>query len=208
MRDVLIATSNAHKIREIQEILAPTGMVLHAPKAWAAARGLPPPPEVIEDGLTFLANAQKKARALSSWSGLPAIADDSGLEVDALGGEPGVYSARWAGESGAGADDANNNKLVRCIGAVPQHLRTARYRCAVVFVDPQGEEVSAEGSCEGQITDVARGAGGFGYDPYFLVDGDAAGRTMAELQAAEKHSLSHRGRAIRTLVATLAERPL
>lgn len=206
MSPVLVATSNPHKIREIGEILATLGLAVLSPKDAAASLGLAPPPEVVEDGLTFESNAEKKARALHRWSGLPALADDSGLEIDALGGAPGVLSARFSGETGPGADEANNRHMLTRLGGTEPSTWTARYRCAVVWVE--GDTVVAEGvgRCEGRITDRRRGEGGFGYDPYFEVAGDPLGRTMAELSPEEKHAISHRGEALRALVADLVTR--
>ncbi len=137
-------------------------------------------------------------------TGLPAIADDSGLEVDALGGAPGVYSARYAGP---GADDAQNNaKLLEALRGVPAARRGARFRCVAVFVDPaRGIELVRDGACEGEILDGPRGTDGFGYDPLFLVP--AAGRTMAELPLDEKNRLSHRAAAFRALAAALGRLP-
>jgi XTP/dITP diphosphohydrolase len=132
------------------------------------------------------------------------LADDSGLEVDALDGAPGVQSARWAGEP---CDDgANNRKLLGALAGVPDERRTARFRCALVFVDSDGTWLSSDGACEGRIGRAPRGAGGFGYDPLFLVDGDAAGRTMAELAPDEKNRISHRARALEKMVQALEQR--
>jgi XTP/dITP diphosphohydrolase len=156
-----------------------------------------------ETGLSFVENAILKARFAAEASGLPAIADDSGLEVDALHGAPGIYSARYAGPE---ADDAANNaRLLRELDAIPDHERTARYRCAMVFMrwplDPA--PIVRQASWEGRIARLPRGTGGFGYDPLFLVgDGDVM---AAELEAAHKNSISHRGKALRALVGALTE---
>lgn len=148
---------------------------------------------------TFQDNALHKARTAARATELPAIADDSGLEVDALDGAPGVHSARFAGE---GASDADNNaKLVALLRDVPDSKRTARYRCVAVFVAPEGEEIVADGSCEGTLVLEARGDLGFGYDPHFVPQGDT--RTMGEIPLDEKLTFSHRGRAFRALAQKL-----
>jgi XTP/dITP diphosphohydrolase len=145
-----------------------------------------------ETGATFLENARIKARAGAAGSGLPTIGEDSGLEVDALGGAPGVLSARYA----EGGDRARCEKLLREMAGVPARLRSARFVCAAVLAFPDGREESAEGSCKGAIAPAPLGAGGFGYDPVFLLPD---GRTMAELAPEEKNAISHRGRALRRL---------
>jgi XTP/dITP diphosphohydrolase len=160
-------------------------------------------PEVEEDGETFRDNADKKARELASWSLRVTLADDSGIEVDALGGAPGVRSARFAGVAGAGADEANNDLLLRRLEGVPLEGRGARYRCVLALVTPEGRAEYAEGTVEGRIGWERRGRRGFGYDPLFLVAGDSAGRTMAELSDDEKHAISHRGKALRGLLPML-----
>ena len=194
-RQVVLATGNAGKLREIQALLAGCGFEALPQSDF----GVIPPPE---EGATFVDNALTKARHAARVSGLPAIADDSGLEVDALGGRPGVLSARYAGE--ACSYDANNAKLLTELAGVPPRARGARFRCAMVFVrdadDPQ--PVVCEASWEGRIGAQARGAGGFGYDPLFEVAGDT--RTAAEMPANEKNEASHRGQALRALVAALA----
>ncbi len=195
MTRLVVASANPRKVRELSELLAGLGYELVS----LAELGLAAPEEA---GDTFLENALLKARAASRRSALPAIADDSGLEVDALGGAPGVRSARFAGE---GADDeANNRKLLALLEDVPDPARTARFRSVVVWV--QGPEdpapLVAEGVWEGRIAPAPRGQGGFGYDPLFLVPG--LGRTAAELDPAEKNRLSHRGRALSALQGMLA----
>jgi XTP/dITP diphosphohydrolase len=192
---LVLATGNAGKLREMREILAP----------WQAdVRSLAEftKDAADETGLTFVENALLKARFAAHVSGLPAIADDSGLEVDALHGAPGIRSARYAG---AACDDlANNAKLLLELATVADDARTARYRCAMVFLrwpdDPS--PVIAQAAWEGRIGRVACGTGGFGYDPLFLVD-DGSG-TAAELAPADKNLRSHRGLALRGLVAALA----
>jgi len=160
-----------------------------------------PPP--VEDGETFLANAEIKARYFARLSGLWTLADDSGLEVDALGGEPGVRSARYAGEPGD--DKANNALLLERLKGVPAERRTARFRCAVVLSDGHDVLASAEGAIEGRIIEGPRGGGGFGYDPLFWVD--EKGMTTAEMTAAQKHAISHRGQALRRLRERLTTLP-
>ena len=185
IRELVIASKNKGKIREIRQIYADLPMTVVE---------LPDQPEVVEDGKTFSENARKKAVEIARHTGKWALADDSGLEVDALKGEPGIYSARW---SGAG-DEANNDKLLRELKDVPPPARTARYRAVVVVADPTGKVIAeADGSCEGLIGFERKGKGGFGYDPLFVVP--QFGCTMAELPAETKHSISHRGEALRRL---------
>lgn len=148
---------------------------------------------------TFEDNARAKARTVAIATGMPAIADDSGLEVDALGGAPGVFSARYAGE--AATDAENNSKLVAALRGVPETERTARYRCVAICLGPDGPEYLAEGACEGTIVLEGRGDGGFGYDPHFVPEDEV--RTMAEIPLEEKLGFSHRGRAFRALAAQL-----
>jgi XTP/dITP diphosphohydrolase len=152
---------------------------------------------------TFIENALAKARAVFVATGFPAIADDSGIEVDALGGAPGVRSARYAGD--AATDAENNRKLVENLRGVPEGQRTCRYRCVAAYVGPLGTEITAEGSCEGRIVLEGRGTLGFGYDPHVIPEGDT--RTMGEIPLEEKLAFSHRGRAFRQL-AELLEREL
>ncbi len=198
--EVLLATRNVHKLKEVREILAGTEFSVISTDELDASI-----PEVIEDGDTFQANADKKARTLAKLTGRLTIADDSGIVVDHLGGAPGVYSARFAGVDGAGADAANNRLLIAKLRDVPPAARTARYRCVIALVTPEGEARYTDGACEGSIVDEPRGEGGFGYDPHFLVAGDAAGRTMAELSADEKHAISHRGKALCKVLPLLRE---
>jgi XTP/dITP diphosphohydrolase len=193
VKRLAFASGNKHKLGEIAAMLRPRG--------WEVE---PLVLTVEEDAATFAGNAEKKARAALERSGLPSLADDSGLEVDALGGAPGVQSARYAGEP---CDDAANNaKLLGALESVPDDRRTARFRCALVFVDGDGTRLASDGACEGRIGRAPRGAGGFGYDPLFLVEGDPAGRTMAELGAGEKNRISHRARALEKMVRALDER--
>jgi len=186
---LVLATRNEHKLAEVREIL--TGYeVLALPEAIV----LPP-----EEGATFVANAAGKARAAHAATGLAAIADDSGIEAAALGGRPGVHSARYAGP---GAGDEENLALLLAELADTGDRRVA-YVCAIVHVAADGTETVREGRCEGTLARRPRGDGGFGYDPAFVPDDLADGRTMAELSAAEKHAISHRGRALRAIAAAI-----
>ena len=193
---ILVSTRNRHKLKEFREMFAGTRFRLVTVDEVNHA------PEVVEDGDTFQANADKKARTLAQLNGMITIADDSGIEIDALDGRPGVYSARYAGVDGDGADAANNAKMLEELSGVADAQRTARYRCSLAVVRPDGEARYADGTCEGHIGHEARGNGGFGYDPYFLVS-DGTGRTMAELSADEKHAISHRGAALAGLLPLL-----
>lgn len=195
---LVIATGNAGKLREFRSLLA--GLPFDFTSS--AELGLSSP---VETGTTFLANALLKARHAAALSGSAAIADDSGLEVDALSGAPGVHSARYAGL--AADDAANNAKLLRALAGVPLERRRARYRCALVFIKGAADPAPliAEADWQGFILDAARGGGGFGYDPYFWLPD--LGKTAAELPAAEKNALSHRGKALRALRGQLAARP-
>lgn len=196
---VVLATGNAGKLREFAALLAPAGFVFEPQSAF----GIEPPEET---GDTFLANALLKARYAARLSGLPAMADDSGLEVDALGGAPGVRSARYAEDATAAMprDEANWRKLLAALVGVPEAARRARFRCCIVLVrdadDPS--PVVGEGAWEGRILEAPRGSGGFGYDPVFApVDPAFGGRSVAELDAASKNLHSHRAAALRALLA-------
>lgn len=194
MDTFVIATHNAKKLAELARILAPLGIEA----ATAEQLGLTLT-EAEETGSTFEENAYIKAASACRETGLPAVADDSGLEVDALDGAPGVYSARYAGE---GATDADRNaKLLAALRDVPAEERGARFVSAVCCVFPNGDRLTARGECAGRIGFAEKGEGGFGYDPLFLV-GD---RTYAELSAAEKDAVSHRGAALREFSAQLAD---
>ena len=185
----VLASFNRHKAAELLVLLDLPGVTLRSIAEWPEAVS----PE--EDGATLLANARIKARAAVALTGLPAIADDTGLEVDALDGAPGVHAARY---SGPGATYASNvAKLLRELQGVPAARRTARFRTVCVAAWPDGRELHAEGALEGAITDAPRGENGFGYDPVFVPTGDA--RTYAELDEAEKNAISHRSRAVRAL---------
>jgi XTP/dITP diphosphohydrolase len=187
MKHLVVATRNKGKIIEINALLS--GLVDQI----SSAADFVDFPETVEDGVTFEENALKKAREASRFSALPALADDSGLLVDALNGRPGVFSARYAGE-GAG-DAANNARLIEECSNIPAEQRQAAFVCVLAFVTPEGDEQLFSGRVAGRILSEARGDGGFGYDPLFLVDGMA--RSMAELTLAEKNSLSHRAQAFR-----------
>jgi XTP/dITP diphosphohydrolase len=189
---LLIATGNPGKVREFQKLLEGTTWDLVTPEE-AGIAGL----EVVEDGNTYQANAARKARAYANASGLPALADDSGLEVDALDGAPGIYSARYAGPGRTDQDAANRTKLLGALDGVPTPKRTARFRAAVALSHPYGPDVRfGEGVVEGRIAEDERGDRGFGYDPVFeLPDG----RRMSELPAEEKNAISHRARALGNL---------
>jgi non-canonical purine NTP pyrophosphatase (RdgB/HAM1 family) len=190
---LLIATGNPGKAREFREMLGESRF------AWRSLDDFPPGPEVEETGRTFRANACLKAAAYAKRHSTWTLADDSGLEVDALGGSPGVLSARWALHNGTGKGDADNNAtLLRQLENVPDERRTARFVCVLALSNPQGQIIlTVRDTVEGRILHAPRGANGFGYDPLFLVDG--LGRTSAELSPAEKHAISHRGKALRQL---------
>lgn len=193
-KKIVLASNNVGKIREIQAMLAGLDMEI-LPQADFVTT------EAEETGLTFIENAIIKARHAARMSGLPAIADDSGLEVDALGGAPGVYSARYAGEGAS--DSANNDKLLTELAGVEDSDRTARFRCVMVYLR-HGEDPSpliAEGVWEGRILHEPRGSEGFGYDPLFFAP--ERGCASAELDPSEKNRLSHRGKAVRELAARL-----
>jgi XTP/dITP diphosphohydrolase len=188
---LVLATRNPHKVREVERILAD-----HDVAPLPEDVELPP-----ETGATFAENAVVKARVAAQATGVPAIADDSGIEADALGGAPGVRSARFAGEDAS--DEENLAKLLR---EAPAGSRV-RYVCVMAHVDPEtGAERLFEGTCEGVLADGPRGDDGFGYDPAFLPDGGPPGRTMAQLSPEEKDALSHRGQAVRALAGWLQER--
>ncbi|MEX1046881.1 MAG: RdgB/HAM1 family non-canonical purine NTP pyrophosphatase [Actinomycetota bacterium] len=192
-----IATRNAGKIREITRICSdwPVDWLV-----WDETRDWP---EVEETGDTYLANALLKARAVARVAGVPAIADDSGIEVDALGGGPGSRSARYAGEDAT--DEANLKELLRAVAGVPAAGRTARYRCVAAIAYPDGAELHSEATCEGVLISKPRGARGFGYDPIFVPEG--WGESMAELTDEQKDRISHRGRAFRALRKEIAKQP-
>jgi XTP/dITP diphosphohydrolase len=190
----VFASRNKHKVEQVRILLPGIELVTIDEVA---------PDVVLEEPFdTFEANALAKARTAAAATGLPAIADDSGLEVDALGGEPGVLSARYAGPDAS--DEDNNAKLVDRLQDVPEAERTCRYRCVAVFVTPDGEEIVASGSCEGRVVLGGRGTLGFGYDPHVIPEGET--RTMGEIPLEEKLQFSHRGRAFRALAQKLGSR--
>jgi XTP/dITP diphosphohydrolase len=191
---IVLATANPGKQREFAALLAPRGFELVLQSELCID-------SIAETGHSFEDNALLKARHAAALSGLPALADDSGLEVDALGGRPGVWSARFAGPEAS--DEDNNRRLLQALAERPDAPRTARYRCVLALVhsaeDPR--PLLAQGSWEGRIGWTAAGSGGFGYDPYFIPDGFEC--TAAELSAVQKNALSHRGAALRALIARL-----
>jgi XTP/dITP diphosphohydrolase len=190
---IAIASRNVHKLDEIERICADW------PVTWVTVRNHQPEafPHVDEVGETYLENARLKARAAAAALKLPALADDSGIEVDALGGKPGPRSARYAGEDAT--DEQNLDALLSALRGIPAAGRTARYRCLAVLAFPDGNETHAEGACEGGLIGTGRGLGGFGYDPAFVPVG--WDQTMAELTPEQKDRISHRGRALRALRA-------
>ena len=185
---IIIATHNKHKLEEMSRILSPMGYEVVTDLDLGIELS-----DVEENGETFLDNARIKAEAGCKESGLPCIADDSGLCVDALNGAPGVYSARYSGVHGD--DDGNNRKLLAELSGVPTEKRTAHFACAICVSFPDGSEVTATGKCEGYIGYEKKGSNGFGYDPLFMV-GD---RSLAEMTAQEKDAISHRGNALKEL---------
>ena len=200
---LVLATHNAHKVVELRAILGPAVPGLD-PAAVVGARDVGAP-DPAEDGLTFAENALIKARALAAFTGLPAVADDSGLAVDVLGGSPGIFSARWAGRHG---DDAANLALLLAqLGDIAPAHRGAQFVCAAALVTPDGREHVEHGYLRGVLATEPRGAGGFGYDPVLVPDGqaaDAPARTCAQLSPDEKNAISHRGQAFRALAPVIA----
>ena len=195
MLEIVLATTNTGKVAEIEEIMS--GL----PIRFLTKRDVNDWPPIAETGESYLENALIKARALAEATGKAALADDSGIEVDALDGAPGIRSARF---SGPGATDAQNNStLAELMRDVPVDSRSARYRCVAVMVMPDGTEITAEGTCEGSIAMDPAGTGGFGYDPWFIPLGYE--HTFGQLSAGTKHAISHRGKALRQLVEKLKE---
>ena len=196
MIDLLVATTNNGKFAEIQAFLE------HLPIRIISLSDLQDPPAVAEDGQSFEENALKKARTLAEWSGYRTLADDSGLEVDALNGKPGILSARFSGVEGD--DAANNSKLLEELSEVPEEKRTARFVCALALCAPtslSGKQCIARGSCEGLIGFAAKGKNGFGYDPLFFFP--PLNRTFGEIDQQTKITISHRGKALKNLVEVL-----
>ena len=196
---VVVASRNRAKAAEIARILADAGLGLEVVSLADFPHVMLPP----ETDASFAANAAAKARQAADATGLPAIADDSGLEVDALSGEPGVRSARYAGEGAS--DEARYRKVLALLAQVPEGQRGARFRCAAAYAEPGGDALVAKGTCEGRIAREPAGSGGFGYDPIFIPEGYQI--TMAQLTPAQKHAISHRGRAFRLLAKVLRGRP-
>ena len=190
---LVCASANPDKVAEIADILAATAVEL-----------LPRPPglaDVVEDADTLVGNARLKAVAVAAAAGLPAVADDTGLFVDALGGRPGVWTARYAGEGATYA--ANRAKMLGELAGMAPDRRAATFRTVVVVVWPGGRELVVEGACVGRIAEAEAGTGGFGYDPLFVPD-EGDGRTFAQMGTEAKHAMSHRGRALRALADALA----
>ena len=200
---LLVATRSAHKLRELRELLGPLTAEL------VSLDDLAIPGDVVEDGATFASNAAKKARFFAAVSGLPTLADDSGLEVDALGGGPGVRTRRYSGEDAT--DERNNVKLLGALQGLEPNRRGARYRCALALALPESSGPRggipvrmSHGTCEGRIATLPRGEGGFGYDPIFEPAAEApGGRTLGQWSAEEKNRISHRGKAARRMHGTL-----
>lgn len=192
-KTLVIATFNAHKLEEIRAILPDLPFELRA------LSGFPGAVPAVEDAPTLRENAAKKALSAARFTGLPALSDDTGLEVDALGGAPGVFSARYAGEGCTYAD--NNAKLLSELAGVPSEKRTARFACVTALALPSGETAFSRGALEGRIVSAPRGGSGFGYDPLFEVG--TGPRTLAEYSAAEKNAVSHRALALRGLMPEL-----
>jgi XTP/dITP diphosphohydrolase len=189
MRTLVIATRNRHKFREMVAILQGLAAEMKSLDAYASV------PSVAETGDTFEANARIKALGYAQATGEWALADDSGLEVDALGGRPGVLSSRWGGEEGN--DALNNRTLMEALAPLPRETWTARYRCVMALASPHEVLAVTHGACEGRMTDRPAGAHGFGYDPYFWLP--EFGKTMAELAPDVKNGLSHRARALESM---------
>ena len=196
MHKLVLASGNQGKLREIKALLEPLDYEVHTQAEFNV-------PDVAETGTTFVENAIIKARNAAAHTGLPALADDSGIEVDALNGAPGVYSARFSGPNAD--DDQNNALLVEKLAQVSEAQRSARYRAVIVYMAHAGDPspIICEGSWEGQIVLEPRGEGGFGYDPYFYLPD--YGCTSAELSAEQKNAISHRGQALQQLVAKLRQ---
>jgi XTP/dITP diphosphohydrolase len=185
IRELVLATRNRHKVEELVALLGDLGITIHTLDEF------PDAPDVVEDGDTCEANAVKKARAIAEFTGLPAVADDTGLEVDALGGRPGVYAARYAGKDASYED--NCRKLLRELMGVPRKQRTARFLTVAAIALPSDGIRVAQGILDGMIAEEARGTRGFGYDPVFLIP--ELGKTLAQLSAGQKNTISHRAKA-------------
>lgn len=193
MQELLIATKNKGKVREIADLLKPMGIKV------TCLLDHPNMPEIIEDGTTFRANAAKKAVVIAQHTGVLVMGEDSGLEVDALDGRPGVYSARYSGENAT--DESNNDLLIKELEGVPYARRTARYRSAMALADKDTLVDVVEGSCEGIIATERRGTNGFGYDPLFLIP--SYQKTFGELDLSVKQTMSHRANALKKFLKLL-----
>jgi XTP/dITP diphosphohydrolase len=202
---LVLATRNRHKVVELRAILADAlaaeGADVDIDRAVVGVDAFPDVADVVESGVTFEANALLKARAVAEATGLSALADDSGLAVDVLGGAPGIFSARWAGRHGD--DRANLELLLAQLSDVPDEHRAAGFVCAAALVHPGGAEHVELGHCRGILERAPRGNNGFGYDPILRLDGDV--RTLAELEPAEKNAISHRSRALRAIAPAVLE---
>lgn len=195
MRELVVATKNKGKLREIKELLAGVNVII------TSLADYPGAPEIIEDGATFQENALKKAVTIAAYTNQLTMGEDSGLEVEALGNAPGIYSARFSGENAT--DDMNNRKLMEELKGVPLEKRAARYRCSIALVDDEETIGMVEGECPGVIVTEARGTNGFGYDPYFLIP--KYNKTFGELDPSIKAKMSHRAHALQALRQTLKE---
>lgn len=195
MRELVVATKNKGKLREIKELLAGVNVII------TSLADYPGAPEIIEDGATFQENALKKAVTIAAYTNQLTMGEDSGLEVEALGNAPGIYSARFSGENAT--DDMNNRKLMEELKGVPLEKRAARYRCSIALVDDEETIGMVEGECPGVIATEARGTNGFGYDPYFLIP--KYNKTFGELDPSVKAKMSHRAHALQALRQTLKE---
>jgi XTP/dITP diphosphohydrolase len=187
--ELVLATGNKHKLKEFQAFLSGAAIRIVSLEAYPGC------PAAVEDGETFVDNALKKARTVAAYTGRMAMADDSGLEVDCLGGAPGVWSARYAGPGST--DEDNNRRLLRELAGVPDAGRQAQFRCVIAVVDPAGAELTVAGGCRGRIVHAPRGTRGFGYDPLFL--DETSGMTFGEMNSDQKNAVSHRARAVRAL---------
>ena len=195
MRELVIATGNQGKLKEIRELLE--GL----PFKVTSLSDYPDHPEIIEDGDSFKANALIKARIIAEYTGHLTMGEDSGLEVDALDGAPGIYSARFSGEGAT--DEKNNTKLLESLKDVPADKRSARYQCCAAIVDGDQEVAVIQNSCEGFIAEEPRGTNGFGYDPYFLIE--KYGKTFGELDPSIKREISHRAKTLKELRTVLED---
>lgn len=200
---IIIATRNQGKVREMANSFSHLAVELISLADWEKDLGLSEHPEPIEDGKTFEENSYIKADFYAKLTGLPCIADDSGLEVDALDGAPGVYSARYSGEDAT--DEKNNAKLIADLAAKGLKESAAAYQCALTFMNTDGGFIKEKGFCRGVIKDTAKGENGFGYDPYFYVEMNGETKTMAELTVEEKHTISHRGAALDKMAVSLGK---